>query len=331
MKVLVAALLALLAGTSAAQAAAPRLHGVVLGLDAQHGEAIVHHDPFGGMPAMTMAFRVVPRALVGTLQAGTTIDATVDERTDPWTLRDVTVGTAQPVTASPSMRRVQALQAGDLVPDVPLLDEHGAPFRFSQLRGRDVILAFIYTRCQDPRMCPLISAKFHRLQQLAGARPLQLVEVSLDPAYDRPPVLARYARMFGADPARWTLAVGDADPTLDFAARFGVTAFPDPNYGLVHSEDTVEIDGDGRIRAMLPDADWRPEDLLADIDAIDGRGVNPLERFSVWLERGEFALRDAVANALGGIAGAALLLVLAFVAIGYVLVRIARGIFARNA
>jgi hypothetical protein len=110
-----------------------------------------------------------------------------------------------------------------------------------------------------------------------------------------------------------------------------VTAFPDPNYGLVHSENTVEIDRDGRIRAMLPDADWRADDVLADIDVIDGRGANPLARFAIWLERREFALRDALANFFGGVAGAASLLVLVFIAIGYVLVRIVRGIFARNA
>ncbi len=97
-----------------------------------------------------------------------------------------------------------------------------------ELRGQDVVLAFVYTRCQDARMCPLISAEFGRLQRTIGTRPIHLVEVTLDPAYDRPAVLRRYATTFGADPKRWSLVVGDAEPTLDFAARFGIGAFPDP-------------------------------------------------------------------------------------------------------
>jgi len=111
-----------------------------------------------------------------------------------------------------------------------------------------VVLSFIYTRCQDARMCPLISAKFRQIQEQAGARPIHLVEVTLDPAYDRPPVLGRYGRVFGADPKRWSLVVGDADPTLNFAAQFGVTAFPDPNIGIIHAENTVIVGPDGRIQ-----------------------------------------------------------------------------------
>jgi len=231
---------------------------------------------------MTMPFRIVPRARAAQLQAGATIDAEVDTRTHPWTLRNVVSTATEPLTDTGSSppRHVTPLRVGDRVPDVPsFVDQEGRPFRFSSLRGRNVVLAFVYTRCRDARMCPLISAKFRRLQDSAGNRPLRLVEVSLDPAYDRPPVLRRYGRIFGQDPRRWTLVVGDADPTLDFAARFGITAIPDPAVGIIHAENTVTIDRTGTIVAMRGGTAWTPDELLAQIDALDGHSGDTLARF----------------------------------------------------
>jgi len=305
-----------LAVAGAANAASDHLHGVILGLTPQNGEAVVRHDAFGGMPSMTMPFRIVPRAKINQLEPGNTIDATVDAHTDPWTLRDVTVETTQRVTAAIAAPHVVPLRLGDIVPDEAFVDQRGRPFRFSQYRGQDVVLAFIYTRCQDPQMCPLVSAKFNALQRLRGSRRLHLVEVTLDPSYDRPPVLARYGRMFGAKPGVWTLAVGDVQPTLDFAARFGIVAVPDPNVGIIHSENTVEIDPDGRIQNMDTDTTWEPQGILGDIDARHNLAASPFARFD--------------AAALSGIGDLAVALAVV-VAIGYLLYRLARGIFAKSA
>jgi len=323
------ALLLLFAAAPAPAATGPsgaHVHGVVLAVTPGDGQAIVRHDPFAGMPSMTMPFTIVPRSRAGELQPGNVIDATVDTSTDPWSLRDLTIATTQPVTA-PAPRRVTPLHLGEVVPDTPFLDQTGRPFRFSMLRGADVVLAFIYTRCQDPNMCPLISAKFNQLQHAAGARKLHLVEVTLDPSYDRPSVLARYARTFGADPRRWTLAVGDAGPTLDFAAQFGITAFPDPRSGLIHNENTVEIDATGRIRNMIADASWQPDEILADVDAQEGVASNPIARVDLWLSRMAVAV---CGNAVAGFSGLGDLgiALLAFGALGYLVFRLARGLFS---
>jgi len=315
-----AAVLALLLAPVAAGAAPPRhLHGVVLSLDERAGTVIVRHDAFAGMPAMTMRFRVAPRARVRELQPGAIVDADVDLGTEPWTLRNVTSEAAQDVAAGPQ-RSVAPLHVGDLVPDTAFVDQSGRPFRFSELRGADVVLAFVYTRCQDARMCPLISTKFHALQSAAGRRRLHLVEVTLDPTYDRPPILARYAQTFGADPARWTLAVGDADRTLDFAARFGIATFPDPGAGIIHTENTVVIAPDGKIGEMIVDPSWSPDEILAAIDAEHARANNPFTRLAL--------LTDGSGN--GGL-HALVVIALVLAAIAYLARRLYRALFARNA
>jgi protein SCO1/2 len=306
------------------------LHGVVLSLTPQRGTVIVRHDAFGGMPAMTMAFRILPQSRARELQPGAIIEGNVDTSTEPWTLSHVKSTAAQAVTADPGLRRVVPLHVGDIVPDTAFIDQRGRPFRFSQLRGQDVLLAFIYTRCQDARMCPLISAKLHALQSMLAKRRVHLVEVSLDPTYDRPPVLARYGATFGANPDRWTLAVGDADPTLDFAARFGITAFPDPTIGIIHSENTVLVGPDGRIDEMITDTSWAPSEIIAQLDAQHGLASNPIARFNLWLSKTATAV---CGNDLGQFSGLRDLIVVALIigALGYLARRLYYPIFAEHA
>jgi protein SCO1 len=310
--------------------AVPRLHGVVLAVTPKTGQAIVRHDAFGSMPAMTMPFRIVPRERAAQLQAGATIDANVDTTTEPWTLSNVTSTSAQQLTddASP-LRRVTRLNTGDTVPDTPFVDQTGKPFRFSQLRGQDVVLAFIYTRCSDARMCPLISGKFGQLQRTTGKRSLHLVEVTLDPAFDRPPVLARYAQAYGADAKRWSMVVGDAEPTLNFAAQFGITAFPDPESGIIHAENTVIVDRQGRITSMIHEADWLPGGVLADIDAHNGLASNPLQRLNLWLSSTAVAI---CGNSVAGFSGLQDLAVVVLIlsALAYLVYRVARKIFLES-
>lgn len=304
---------------------------MVLAVTPKTGEAIVRHDAFGSMPAMTMPFRIVPRERAAQLQAGATIDANVSTKTEPWTLSDVTSTGGQPLTrdASP-LRRVTPFKIGDDVPDTAFLDQTGKPFRFSQLRGDDVVLSFVYTRCQDARMCPLISAKFRQLQEQTRARKVHLVEVTLDPAYDRPPVLARYGRTFGADPKRWSLVVGDAEPTLNFAARFGIGAFPTPEQGIIHSENTVLIGPDGRIRSMFTDTSWLASEIVAQIDANHGIASNPVARLNLWLSAAAVAVCGNSVAGFSGLADLAVVLAI-FGALAYLVYRLARKIFVESA
>jgi protein SCO1/2 len=311
--------------------AAVRLHGVVLAVTPKTGEVIVRHDAFGSMPAMTMPFRIVPRDRVAQLLPGATIEADVNTKTEPWTLSNVTSSSSQPLTTENSpLRRVSPVKIGDVVPDTAFLDQAGRPFRFSQLRGKDVVLSFIYTRCADARMCPLISAKFAKLQELAGKRDLHLVEVTLDPTYDRPPVLERYARAYNADPRRWSLVVGDAEPTLDFAARFHVTSFPDPNIGIIHAENTVLIGPDGRVRSMMTDTSWLPTEIIAQVDAGHGVASNPLARLNLWLSSTAVALCGNSVAGFSGLADLAVVLAL-FASLAYLVYRLARKIFIESA
>ena len=67
--------------------------------------------------------------------------------------------------SSPSSAARRVLMVGEKVPDVPLVNQDGKSIRFSQLKGKAVLLTFIYTRCPFPDYCPLLSRQFAAIQK----------------------------------------------------------------------------------------------------------------------------------------------------------------------
>jgi len=298
----------------------------VLATQPSRGQAIVRHDAFAGMPSMTMAFRVVPAGEARPLRAGDRITAEVNRLSDPWSLSRVSVIPALRGEADvPAIRRVRILREGEAVPDTHFVNQSGAPFSFASLRGRDVVLAFIYTRCQDAHMCPLISAKFAQLQQALAHSDTALVEVTLDPQFDRPLVLGKYGGTFGARLPRWTLATGDAASVLTFDARFGIQPFADPNIGLIHTERTVIVDRAGIIRYLIDDPSWSVRGVLSEVAAIDNRRSNPFARLDLALSRAAVAI---CGDRVAGFSGLFDLLILGLIvaAFGWGFYRIGRAI-----
>jgi len=237
--------------------AGERMRGIVIAVTGP-AAVLVHHDAFGGMPAMTMTFAIPS----GTrLHPGDRIVAEVEESTQPWSLRDISV-TGSQIAARPA-RLPAFVRVGETPPDPPFVDQTGRPFHLAALRGRPYVLAFVYTRCRDPDECPLVSGKFHLLQSAARSRRFGLVEVSLDPAYDRPPVLARYAATFGMDASVWHIVTGPPRAVLDFASRFGILERSVGPVTIAHSERLVIVDGSGRIGAFVDGARWSTHDVIA--------------------------------------------------------------------
>jgi protein SCO1/2 len=259
-------LIAALLGSGRATLAGDRLSGVVLMAPAA-GTVVVHHAPFGGMPAMTMTYRVPTQVQ---LHPGDRISADVDRSSEPWSLEHIRVLGSE--TAAHRAAEPAFLKPGDIIPSQTFIDQRGRAVTLQSLRGKPYALTFVYTRCADPTMCPLISAKFRSIQHRI-AEPADLVEISLDPAYDRPPTLARYAASFGADETRWRLLTGDPRQVLDFAARFGILEHSAGPVTIVHSERLAIVDARGRIVKLFDNAGWSPSDVLSALQTASAAGA----------------------------------------------------------
>ncbi|HLP01878.1 MAG TPA: SCO family protein [Opitutaceae bacterium] len=256
------------------------LTGLVLAVDAPRRVLRVQHDDIPGlMPAMTMEFTVREGDLA-TAKEGRRIRATLVQRDTEFSLENIWPDDAETTRALGAgaaalkqdtvIRGAKAYrEVGEAAPEFALLDQDGRVVRIERLRGKRVVLNFIYTRCPIATMCPAATARMVALQRAArqaGVANLELVSITLDPAYDTPGVLRDYATANGIDTANFSLLTGPEGAIRDLLAQMGVLVeFDGPL--LKHSLTTVLIDETGKIVWREDGSTWQAETFLAKMDA----------------------------------------------------------------
>ena len=109
-------------------------------------------------------------------------------------------------------------------PQVVLMDQAGQPLALQDLRGKVVLLTFIYSACAD--VCPLITAAMTGVQQHLTARErfdVFFLSVTLEPEVDTPAVLQAYAEHHGADLTSWAFLTGSPTAVQAVWQAFGLT------------------------------------------------------------------------------------------------------------
>jgi len=269
----------LLAIISAACSGAPgtrtyQLTGQILVVKPDTNEVLVKHEDIPGfMPAMTMPYVVHDPALLKDRVAGDLIKATLVVGAELPYLSSITKTGSAPLpedarTTIPAAAGVHFLQAGDSVPDTPLIDQDGKPISLKDYRGSAVAVSFIYTRCPLAQFCPLIDRRFGEVQNRAVDDPvlkgkLKLLSISFDPAFDQPGILRVHARKLGANPTIWMFATADAAVVDRLAAAFGVNVTREKDGTITHNLRTAVINPSGRIVSTLDNNAWTAGDLVS--------------------------------------------------------------------
>jgi protein SCO1 len=302
-----------------------RLTGLVLSVLDRTREIVIRSDASGKKPSQTTLFLLPQNFTPTSVHTGDRIVALVD--TDAPGKPQLDAVRVIPATQPKSIiRRVVPLLVGDQMPDTKFIDQRGHQFSFADFHGQSIVLSFIYTRCKDQFECPLISSHFGELQTLFAGKPYHLVEVTLDPNYDRPAVLANYGRRYAADASRWSFGTGDPNTVLDFAARFGIDPFADPRVGLIHTSRTVLIDPNGKIIDFIDATGWKPADIamrLQPVKAIDPSSF--LGRVNFWLSKATVAICGNGATGWNGLQDLAIVLAI-LGSVTYLMFRVARFI-----
>lgn len=160
---------------------------------------------------------------------------------------------------------------GDAVPAKPapainLTDYRGRAVDLARLKGKPVLVAFLYTHCHD--LCPVVAAKVHtayaRLPN--GKHPIFLA-VSVDPAHDTPASAANFDRHHRTGEIDWLL--GSQAELEKVWKAWGVK--PEHNARdpetIEHSAEIFAIDPQGQIRALYP-PDFDPSGLATGIETL---------------------------------------------------------------
>lgn len=129
-----------------------------------------------------------------------------------------------------------------------LTSADGTRFGFEQLRGRPVVLSFVYTSCYH--VCSTLTLHLRDTVKVArdalGSDSFSVVTVGFDTPNDTPERMRTYARERGVDLPGWHFASADAATMARLARDAGFTYFPSPK-GFDHITQTTIIDSGGRI------------------------------------------------------------------------------------
>jgi protein SCO1/2 len=219
------------------------------------------------MPAMAMDIQSDD---LPSLKAGDRIRATLVVTAETTRLTDVVVTGRFGGGAAPPLVGVDA---GFLVPDVPLRNQFDRTVRMSEFRGRVLVVTFIYTRCPLPDFCPRLMRNFQDLRRTLGTRPellakVHLLGVTIDPEFDTPDVLRAYgeARLGGKHAfERLDLATGGAADVAKLATFFGLRYEPAAGQ-ISHTLVTGIVGTDGRIVKRFPEMMGNLEDAVAIVE-----------------------------------------------------------------
>lgn len=159
-------------------------------------------------------------------------------------------------------------------PDFALQDASGKPIRLADLRGKVIVLHFIYASCPD--VCPLHADRIAEIQSMINQTPMkeqvQFVTITSDPKNDTPDVLRAYGEQHGLDPANWIFLTTGAerpeDATRKLAERFGHKFIKQEDGSQVHGIVTHVIDKEGRWRANFHGLKFEPTNLVMFINAL---------------------------------------------------------------
>ena len=158
-------------------------------------------------------------------------------------------------------------------PDFTLQDADGRTVGSADLRGKVVVLHFIYTNCPD--VCPLHAERIAEIQDMVNQTPMrelvQFITITSDPIRDTPDVMRKYGVDHGLDPVNWTFLTSGPrrlTATRELVEQFG-HKFTETDGGYqVHSVVTHVIDLEGRWRANFHGLKFHPTNLVLFINAL---------------------------------------------------------------
>jgi protein SCO1 len=154
-------------------------------------------------------------------------------------------------------------------PEVSLTTQDGQRLSLKELRGKVVVLTFIYASCADT--CPLLTAKLAGLQAALGADfgpKVFFLSITVDPERDTPAVLQRYAQAHGANLAGWAFLTGAPAEIRQVARRYGVYYRKTPRGDVDHTFLTSLVDQSGTLRVQYLGVRFDPDELLRDLQSL---------------------------------------------------------------
>lgn len=153
--------------------------------------------------------------------------------------------------ANQAIERSQAV-VGQELGEYALLDRYENPVSLADLRGKPLVLSFIYTSCHH--VCPTLTRSLKNAVEVArdalGEDSFNIVSVGFDAAVDTPERMRVFAAQQGVDMPQWRFLSASPEAISQLADDAGFTWFASPK-GFDHLTQTSIVDAEGRVYRQL--------------------------------------------------------------------------------
>lgn len=184
------------------------------------------------------------------------------------------VALAAAIISASSPLEAQGVHRGaNYFTNLPVVTQDGKTLKFYDdvLKGKIVLISFIYTNCPD--ICPLTTARVAQVEDKLGdmvGRDIFFVSMSVDPERDTPEKLKQFATAFDAGPG-WLFLTGKLEDIKLINSRLGDTSrtLSEHRNQIVLGNDTT--------------GEWTRNTALGDLDRLimDIRAMDPKWRAEV--------------------------------------------------
>jgi protein SCO1 len=173
------------------------------------------------------------------------------------------------------------------VPDFELLDQDSLQYSSKTNSGKIRVVSFFFSRCGT--ICPTTNENLNRILENFKAIPeFEVESITVDPIYDTPSVLKKYASQFDNSKGNWHFLTGDKSYIYNLAIKgFKLPVADATEYDsnitnidetFIHSDKLLLIDQDGYFRGIYTGTDkFEIDRLMVEVKVLitkldDGKG-----------------------------------------------------------
>jgi len=164
-------------------------------------------------------------------------------------------------------------RGADYFPNLPVVTQDGKTLKFYDdvIKGKIVLISFIYTNCPD--ICPLTTARIAQVEDKLGdkvGRDIFFVSMTVDPERDTPERLKEFATAFDTGPG-WLFLTGKPEDIRLINSRLG-----DKSRTLSEHRNEIVLGNDAT-------GEWARNTAFGDLDRLimDIRSMDPKWRNEV--------------------------------------------------
>ena len=182
-----------------------------------------------------------------------------------WGVKLLATVHSQPTTTQPVNTAIGGFpMAGNSAPDFNLTDQFGHAVTLSSLRGHEVVLAFIDSRCTS--ICPLTANIMYNARAALGSaavNQIMLVAINANPAATSIAAVQAWSINHGML-HQWLFLTGSTKQLESVYHLYGIYDQVDSSGAVIHDPATLVIDATGHERLYFETLDSTSKSDLSD-------------------------------------------------------------------